>query len=281
MKQIIVTGSEGGTGPSIVSALREKGYDVIAIDIHPWTESSAPGYICLDLRDAAGLNDVFALADGVIHFGSPPGDSWMSSTEAFHQIAVAGFNVFQAAKNTGIKRIAWASSIEVYGDQTQQPALPVTEESNIAPPGIYACSKLLLERMAIDYCRWYGMSIAGFRLSRIVYDNHFGRERLKTFSSDRGMGSDCLWSYIDARDVGSACLAWLESDHQGAEVFNVAANNIHLDAVSEELLQEYGYAHLSTPSFTTPDQTAFSTEKIRDTLGWKEEHDWRDILNGE
>ena len=72
MKQIIVTGSEGGTGPSIVSALREKGYDVIAIDIHPWTESSAPGYICLDLRDAAGLNDVFALADGVKAQGRYP-----------------------------------------------------------------------------------------------------------------------------------------------------------------------------------------------------------------
>ena len=28
-----------------------------------------------------------------------------------------------------------------------------------------------LEQLAEHYCRWYGMSIAGFRLSRIIYDN--------------------------------------------------------------------------------------------------------------
>ena len=46
---------------------------------------------------------------------------------------------------------------------------------------------------------------------------------------DEQWGGDCLWSYIDARDVATACQAWLESDHQGAEIFNLAAANVHQD----------------------------------------------------
>lgn len=278
MKRVIVTGSLGGTGIAIVSVLEERGFDVVGLDIHCRTEASPGNYVCHDLREAAGLSDLFAGADGVIHFGSPPADSWMSTTEGFHQVAVAGFNVFQAARNAGIKRIAWASSIETYGDQTLQPALPVTEESNLAPPGIYGCSKLLLERLAVDYCRWHGMSIAGFRLSRIIYDNDFGRAKLKRIVEDEGAGGDCFWSYVDARDVATACLAWLESDRQGVEVFNLAANNVHQETPTAELLKKYGYDHFEVPPFDSPHQTPFSTKKIREMLGWTEEYDWRDIL---
>ena len=109
MKRIVVTGAKGGTGPSLIAVLREYGYEVVGVDLHPWTEEDCLDYVQLDLRDAAGVNDVFANADGVVQFGSPPGDAWLSATEAFHQIASAGFNVFQAANNVGVKRIAWAS----------------------------------------------------------------------------------------------------------------------------------------------------------------------------
>lgn len=279
MKKIIVTGAKGGTGTSIVAVLRERGYDAVRLDLHPWTDAEGPGYVQLDLRNAEGVNDAFAGADGVIHFGSPPGDAWFSTTEAFHLVATAGFNVFQAARNVGIKRIAWASSIEVYGDLKSHPSLPVTEESPLTPPGIYGCAKILLERLAEDYCRWHGMSIAGFRLSRIIYDNPYGRAKLKRFVEDEALGDDRLWSYVDARDVGTACLAWLEAAHQGAEVFNLAAENVHQEANQADLLKKHGYERFSVPPLKAPDNTLFSSAKIRARLGWKEQHDWRDILS--
>lgn len=279
MKRIVVTGSKGGTGQSIVSVLRKAGYEVVGIDRlapEPFGESD---YIQLDLRDATGVNDALAGADGVIHFGSPPADCNRGTTEAFGMLAVAGFNVFQAARNVGIKRIAWASSIEVYGDMEKQPQLPVTEESPLAPPGIYGTSKLLLERLALDYARWYGMSIAGFRLSRIIYDTPFGRAKLKRIVDDEAIGGDCLWSYIDARDVAAACQTWLESDHQGTEVFNLAAANIHQDIPGKVLLEKYGYRTVPIDEPESQDQTLFSTRKIREMLGWQARYDWRTMLN--
>jgi len=278
MKRIVVTGSKGGAGRSLVAVLRDAGYEVLGIDLKPPEPFGEPDYVQLDLRDATGVNDAFGGADAVVHFGSVPGDANRTTTEAFHMLTVAGFNVFQAAKNVGIKRIAWASSIEVYGDFREHPALPATEESPLAPPGIYGASKLLLERLAIDYCRWYGMSIAGFRLSRIIYDDPQGRAKLRQIVDDESFGWDCLWSYIDARDVATACQAWLESDHQGAEVFNLAARNVHHEAPVAQLLERQGYRGVSVGRLEGEDSTPFSTDKIRNTLDWQTRYDWREIL---
>ena len=214
---MVVTGASGGTGQSIVRGFRDAGYAVQEIDIED-RGVTVGDYKQLDLRDGDGLNDAFAGACGVIHFGSHPGDGHLSTSAAWDNFMTAGFNVFQAARNCGIKRVAWASSIEVYGDITLHPSLPVTEDSPLAPPGIYGASKQLLEQLAEHYCRWYGMSIAGFRLSRIIYDNEAGRAKLKQVVEDDGWGSDCLWAYVDARDVASACLAWIESSVEGSHV---------------------------------------------------------------
>ena len=69
------------------------------------------------------MNDAFSNVDAVVHFGSVPSTDNMSTTAGFHNVAVAGFNVFQAAKNVGIQRLAWASSVETYGDYHQLPRL--------------------------------------------------------------------------------------------------------------------------------------------------------------
>lgn len=225
------------------------------------------------------MNDAFSNVDAVVHFGSVPSTDNMSTTAGFHNVAVAGFNVFQAAKNVGIQRLAWASSVETYGDYHQLPRLPVTERSPLTPRGIYGASKVLLESLARDYCRWYGMSIAGFRLTRIIYDNDFGRAKLKRFTDDEGLGHDTIWSYVDARDVGSACQAWLESDLQGCEVFNIGVDNVHMDTPTSELLRKYGYADTELIGEYGEFETLFSSQKLRSMLNWQHRYDWREIVN--
>ena len=200
------------------------------------------------------------------------------AAEAYHQVASTGFNVFQAAKNTGVKRIAWASSIEVYGDIREHPTLPINEDSPLAPPGIYATAKLLLERLANDYAHWHGLASASFRLSRVICDNEIGRAKMHSLVNDEAFGFDCLWSYIDARDVGAVCLAWLESDLAGAEVFNLAAADVHQEISTTDLLAVHGYGHLPSPALTDAQQTPFSTAKIRTLLNWRENYNWRKII---
>ena len=99
-------------GQSIVRGFRDAGYAVQEIDIED-RGVTVGDYKQLDLRDGDGLNDAFAGACGVVHFGSHPGDGHLSTSAAWDNFMTAGFNVFQAARNCGIRRVAWASSIEV------------------------------------------------------------------------------------------------------------------------------------------------------------------------
>lgn len=273
MKRIVVTGAKGGTGRSIVSVLRAAGYDVLGVDSQP-ADVSDTAFVRLDLRDGAGLNDVFAGADGVVHFGSFPTDTWSSATEAFHNLMVGGFNVLQAAANTRVSRLVMASSIMVYGDMLQQPRLPITEESPLAPQSIYGSSKRLLEDLAADYCRWHGMSVAAFRLGRIVYEGCFDW-RLKKHTESDASAVSVLWCYVDARDVGTACQAWLESDRQGFEPFNVAADNVCVETPTRTLVRQF-FPHLGDlPAGIGDQQTPFDNGKLRRLLGWQARHDWR------
>lgn len=275
MKRIVVTGSQGGAGRSIVAELRSAGYDVVGIDVVP-PKPSDVGYVRLDLTTAVGLNDVFAGADAVVHFGSFATDAWSSRTEAFHNLMLGGFNVLQAAANTGVKRVLIASSIMAYGDLTRQPAWPVTEESPVWPHNIYSSSKRLLELLAADYCRWHGMSIAAFRLGRIVYEGCYSW-RLKHHTESEASAANVLWTYIDSRDVATACRLWLESGREGFEVFNVAAENICHETPIAELLRKF-YPNV-TESRTTfgSHQAPFDTSKLRKTLGWTSRYDWKEL----
>ncbi|MSR58128.1 MAG: NAD(P)-dependent oxidoreductase [Planctomycetaceae bacterium] len=275
MKRIIVTGAKGGTGRSIVAGLRAGGYDVLGVDIVAPVPTEA-GYVRLDLRDANGLNDIFAGADGIVHFGSYPTDSWCSATEAFQNLMLGGFNVLQAAANTGIKRLVMASSIMTYGDLTRQPTLPITEDSPLVPQSIYGSSKRLQEILAADYCRWHGLSVAALRLSRIVYEGCY-EWRLKQHTESELSALSVLWSYVDARDVATACQAWLESDCTGFEVFNVAAENTCIETPIADLLRKCcpQITDIRTPFAT--DQTPFDSGKLRRTLHWNARYDWKDL----
>jgi nucleoside-diphosphate-sugar epimerase len=277
MGRIVVTGAQGNTGRTIVAHLRSQGCDVVAVDTQSPAAADAQA-VELDLTDSAGVHDAFAGAHAVVHFGSPPGIDHLSAAEAYRQIATAGFNVFQAAQDCGVKRIAWASSIEVYGDMTAHKTLPVTEHSPLAPPNLYGACKIMLEQLAVSYQRWCGMAIAGFRLSRIIYDTPEGRAKLRRFVETPELGADCLWSYIDARDVASACRTWIESDYVGAEVFNLAAANAHKAQATDALIADSPYRDMEHTAAWGMHDTPFSSRKFEQLFNWRTQYDWRRIL---
>lgn len=89
---------------------------------------------------------------------------------ASHKSNVNGFlNVLVSAKEHGIKRIAYASSSSVYGDN---PVLPKVEHNtgNVLSP--YAATKQIDEIYANVFFKCYGMECIGMR-----YFNVFGRNQ--------------------------------------------------------------------------------------------------------
>jgi nucleoside-diphosphate-sugar epimerase len=274
MKRIVVTGAKGGTGSSIVRGLSAAGYDVLGLDL-AMPGHREGGYRRADVLDGASLHELFEGADGVVHFGSLPTDNWTSASDCYRNLMLGGYNVFQACAQAGVQRLVHASSMEVYGSLQQQPRLPITEDSPLTTSSIYGTSKVMLERLAADYCRWHGMSIAALRLGRIIYEDSWSW-RLQAHTEARERCAECLWCYVDARDVADACHAWLRSDIQGFRPFNVAADDVCIDVPTAELLQEF-YPDVTIDRQLGEYECPFVSTALRDTLGWQPRMNWRAI----
>jgi nucleoside-diphosphate-sugar epimerase len=246
---------------------------VVGVDLKP-CEFWEGDYRQLDLEDGAGVHDVFAGADAVVHFGSLPTDGWTSWETAYRNLSLGGYHVLQAAANLRIPRLVMASSPMVYGDYARMPYLPVDEESPQAPDCIYAAVKQNLEQLAACYSRWTGMAIAALRPQRIVYERSY-EWRFRRFTGADDAAASSLWAYVDARDVASACLAWLQSDLPGFEVFNVAAADVCVSTPTRELVERF-YPQVRDLRGDLPGCTGLvSCAKLTRLLGWSPQHSWQ------
>ena len=274
MKKVVITGAKGGTGVSIVKLFRKAGYCAHGVDLKPCGHKEE-NYCQLDLENGAGVHDVFAGAIAVVHFGSFPTDEWTTWEAAYRNLALGGFNVLQAAKNLGIKRVVLAGSPMIYAPYSKQDYLPIDEDSKQGPSSIYGAAKQNSEALAQNYSRWCGMAVASLRPQRIVYEGSY-EWRFRKYTQDDSAAADNLWSYIDARDVATACLAWVESDRHGFEVFNVAADDVCVATPTRELLRQY-YPEVQLRGDLASNAGLVNCHKLKTMLGWRPQYDWRDI----
>jgi UDP-N-acetylglucosamine/UDP-N-acetylgalactosamine 4-epimerase len=180
----LVTGAAGFIGSHLLEWLLSQDQDVIALDNfaagHQRNLDDAVARACGrgrftfvegDVRDADACRDVCQGVDYVLHqaaLGSVPGS--MADPVGYHQVNVTGFiNVALAARDAGVRRIVYASSSAVYGDD---PGLPKLEASIGRPLSPYGLTKLQDEEYAELFRAVYGIESVGLR-----YFNVFGRRQ--------------------------------------------------------------------------------------------------------
>lgn len=178
----LVTGGAGFIGSHLIETLLELGQQVAALDNFSTGHrrnledllSANPDWTNQlrifegDLENPGRCLEAAAGVDHILHqgaLGSVPRS--MEDPLASHQSNATGtLNLFEAARRAGVKRVVYASSSAVYGDE---PNLPKVEErtGNLLSP--YAATKAVDEVYANAYSRAYGMEFAGLR-----YFNVFG-----------------------------------------------------------------------------------------------------------
>jgi nucleoside-diphosphate-sugar epimerase len=72
-------------------------------------------------------------------------------------------NIFEAARIMGISRIVYASSVAVYGPQSEYGDREVNEDDQLHPGNGYGVTKHLSEIVAGQYARLYGMKSSAIR----------------------------------------------------------------------------------------------------------------------
>ena len=177
MKTILVTGGAGFIASHITDFLLSSGYKVRVLDnfYTGFKENLEHNFSNNNFElfdgDARNTNTVKVACQGVdaICHQAALGSVFRSIDDPLtsYDINVNGLiNVLVSAKEAGIKRVVYASSSSVYGDDATLPRI----ESKIGNPlSPYALTKLTNELSAKLFCDLYGLECIGLR-----YFNVFG-----------------------------------------------------------------------------------------------------------
>ncbi len=279
--RVVVTGGSGRAGRHVVVELTGAGHEVINVDRERLDSLHVPT-VRIDLEDAGAVYDVFGefRPDGVCHLAANPSPGGFARSDTFRGNTMITYNVMQASGDFGVPRFVNAGSEMATGWLTtdELPSrFPFTEDDRVASPNAYALSKYLSEVIADSLAvRYPTMAICTLRINNVIppelSDEMLGPRR----EQFPGPGSANFWSYIDARDVGSAFRAALEGESGGHEVFLIAAADTCIEVpIREAVRQRYG----REGNFAAEHgdfESVFDCGKMERFFGWKPSHSWRD-----
>lgn len=275
--RIVVTGGSGKGGTWVVRELRDRGHDVLNVDVRH--DGSAFG-LCLvaDLTDLGQTQEALTGADAVVHFAAIPAPQLRPDGETFRINAMATYNVFAAAVGHGIKRVVWASSETVLGlpFDSPPPFAPIDETIEPRPETSYALSKLVGETMAAQFARRTGTTFVGLRISNIMEPQDYSL--FPGYWDDARLRKWNLWGYVDARDVASAARLGIEADIDGSETCIVAAVDTVMTRPSADLMAEV-FPTVPLRRAIEGRETLLSIDRARRLLGYEPGHRWEDHVS--
>ncbi len=170
---VLVTGGAGFIGSHTVERLLDLGFRVRVLDNlstgkrsnldldHPRLE-----LVEGDVRDRAQVKGVLAGVGHVVHLAAQVfATASVEDPPASASHNILGFvNVLHSAKEAGLKRFVYASSVAVYGNPAE---IPSTEDTPLAPLSPYGLEKRTNEDYATLYGELFGFASIGLRFSNV------------------------------------------------------------------------------------------------------------------
>ncbi|WP_396446491.1 NAD-dependent epimerase/dehydratase family protein [Actinomadura sp.] len=294
MSRVLVTGSAGRLGRSVVTTLAAAGHEVIGVDSAPGTPREAAEALPADLTDLGEAHSALTRfrPEAVVHLAAIAVPFGRTDATTFRVNTQLAFNVCAAAVALEVPKLVVASSPTVLGYGAPggwtPDYLPLDEEHPPRPWNVYSLSKLVAEQTVQTFARSAaGTRMAAFRPCFVIapeewegaptQSGHTVRERL-----DRPeIGGVSLFNYLDARDAGEfigALLAQLPVLERNGEVFFAGAGDALAREPLAELLPRFVPGTEEAAAALTGTSPAFSSAKAERLLGWTAKRSWRTEL---
>lgn len=213
MRKILVTGGAGFIGSSLAEKLVEdpENFVVVVDNFLTGTRDRLPEdkdnlrFIKCDVNDINDLSPVMVSHsfDYVFHYAAVVGVQRTLANPALVLNDVEGIkNVLNLAKNTGVKRVFYASSSEVYGEPTQLPQNEYTTPLNSRLP--YAVVKNIGEAFCRSYKLEFDLDFTIFR-----FFNTYGPKQSVDFVMSRfikaALNNEDITIYGDGTQTRTFC----------------------------------------------------------------------------
>ncbi len=236
-----VTGGAGFVGSNLTDRLVEDGNEVVVFDnfstgrdrfLEQAISSGRVTVVRGDVLDTAAVHNAMAGCDLVAHIAANADVRFgtLHPQKDLEQNTIATFNVLEAMRAHGVKRLLFASTGSIYGEPDVFP----TPENAPFPvqTSLYGASKLACEGMISAYCEGYGMQAWIFRFVSILgerYTHGHVFDFVRSLRSDpahlRVLGNGKQRkSYLYVRDCVDAMLVALAKADGRTNILNVGSD---------------------------------------------------------
>ena len=237
-----VTGAAGFIGSNLTDELLGSGHAVVGFDnlstgqiefLEKAAKSPCFRFERGDVLDLPALTRAMAGCDFVLHLAANADVRFglQHPRKDLEQNAIATWNVLEAMRVNGVRRIAFASTGSVYGE----PQLFPTPEDAPFPvqTSLYAASKLAAEGLIQAYCEGFEMCSYIFRFVSILGER-YTHGHVFDFCAQLRAHPDYLdvlgngrqrKSYLYVKDCAAAILAAIERAEAKVNIFNLGVDH--------------------------------------------------------
>jgi nucleoside-diphosphate-sugar epimerase len=293
--RVLFTGGSGKAGKHVVAYLAAQGHRVLNVDRVPLGHPYVADLIA-DITDSGQMFNAMSayasgeeledgkghrLFDAVVHFAAVPRLMLAPDNETYRVNVMGTYNVLEAALKMGIRKVIIASSETTYGicfsdGEVDPKVLPLEEDYDIDPMDSYGMSKKVNEVTARSFQRRTGADVYALRIGNVI-EPHEYETVFPPLAEDPGRRRRITFSYIDARDLGQIVDLCLRKDGLGFQVFNAVNDTNSVPQPNAELLARF-FPNVPLSRPVEAHESLLSNRKIREVLGFKEAHNWRQYV---
>lgn len=276
VQRVLITGVNGFIGRHLAHALVAGGVDVIGCSLEPGPKDlpSSVEYHCVDLIDYAKVDALLASSrcDAIIHLAAlvHVRDAKLSFSDYARVNYRASEHLFERAAHHRVKRILFASTVEVYGPPTNGEV--IDENRPCRPESDYARAKLLAEESLQRLCEQHSLAFGILRFAP-VYGEQFRLNVDKRLYLKRpwgvgyrvGTGSYRL-HLCSIRNIEHFVTTWLGLPTPPSGIFNLADPVSHSVRELHQTERHHGNARVVLPLPLWPCLAALSLREVAYSL---------------
>ncbi|MCL1127348.1 NAD-dependent epimerase/dehydratase family protein [Shewanella surugensis] len=294
IKNILVTGSSGHLGASLVIILKQRGFNVVSIDLKPSDTTDIVGSI----NDTKLIYRYMKGVDAVIHAAAlhKPHIMTHSYTMFLESNTLGTLNLLEASKLMNVKSFIYISTTSTFGDalipEQGLPAAYIEELTQAIPKNIYGVTKKNAEDLCQIFHRNYKLPCLILKLSRFFQGDDDCKLARSLFSSDNLKANEYLYRRVDVQDaVDAIILAMEKAPKIKFDRYIISANcpfskkdmpalRLNASSVVQKYFPNYIdiYQDLNWRMNTVIDRV-YVNDKARRELNWQPKFDFKYVLN--
>ncbi len=280
--KVLITGASGHVAKHVIADLHHD-HDLVLIgrrhpdEVRPGTQTELT-FIRGDLTTPDDCKRAVNGVDAIAHIGA---NNWHSA-DTFRNNTLGTYYLLEAAREAGIKRVAFASSNCALGHCAPisgpflPDRLPIDETHPSRVEDNYGLSKLVNEQTLDAFARGYGIESYALRLAWCWGEEEYRWRFEKPFEAGNHRGG--FWAWVDMRDVAQAFRKALHAPSMPKAAcvpLYINAADTMADEPSAELVERF-YPQLANQGEQLMDhQSLFSWQAAQASIGYQPQYTWR------